>query len=82
MKARYILTRRTGADGQLEAKSRLVLWGFRDPDVLAGRQETNSSPASRLARLALLTIAAGTGNELFRYPQTPQQCWAPRTCGA
>ena len=54
----YILWWRTGADGQQEAKARLVHQGFRDPDALAGRLETKSPPASWLVRQALLTIDA------------------------
>ena len=46
MKARFLLKWRVGADGKSEAKARLVLQGFNDPDALAGELATSSPTAT------------------------------------
>ena len=47
MKARFILKWRTKDDGTMEAKARLVIQGFNDPDALDGKLETSSPTGTR-----------------------------------
>ena len=58
MKARFLLKWRQTPEGEWEAKARLVLQGLKDPDALEGKLETSSPRAIRLARQALLSLAA------------------------
>jgi len=58
MKARFLLKWRETEDGTKEAKARLVLQGFNDPDALEGKLETSSPTGSRIARQLLLLTAA------------------------
>ena len=61
MRARFVLKWRPGPDGTPEAKARLVLQGFKDPDALSGNLQTSSPTAMRVTRQTLLTIAAVEG---------------------
>ena len=58
MKARFVLTWRKDDDGRAEAKARLVIQGYNDPDALAGNLETNSPTGTRTARQFLLHEAS------------------------
>ena len=58
MKARFILKWRNDEHGKPEAKARLVLQGFRDPDALEGKLETSSPTATRLARQVYAVASA------------------------
>jgi hypothetical protein len=61
MRARFLLKWRKGDNGEQEAKARLVIQGFRDPDALEGKLQTSSPTASRIARQLLLALAAIEG---------------------
>jgi hypothetical protein len=61
MRARFVLKWRAGPDGAPEAKARLVLQGFKDPDALSGNLQTSTPTAMRITRQMLLTIAAVEG---------------------
>jgi hypothetical protein len=61
MRARFVLKWRPGPNGTPEAKARLVLQGFKDPDALSGNLQTSSPTAMRITRQTLLTIAAVEG---------------------
>ena len=65
MRARFLLKWRTGEGGQPDAKARLVLQGFRDPDALEGKLETSSPTATRMARQMLFSIASVSDWSLY-----------------
>ena len=61
LRARFLLRWREVDNAAPEAKARLVLQGFKDPDALSGNLQTSSPTASRLARQCVLAIAGING---------------------
>lgn len=57
--ARWALTWKKTDEGKQQAKTRLVLRGFQDPDLF--NLDKASPTAARLGKLSLLSLALGSG---------------------